>query len=311
MQEILNFFPIKISKRITINSNGQVEEYLKNIEEIRIRNNKPVILKYNEKECILQENINSDDILEMLQKICNNSIYSYQNQINNGYLTIKGGHRVGITGNCVLQEDKLINISYISAINFRIAREIIGCSNKFLKHVLNIEEKTIYNTLIISPPGAGKTTLLRDLIRNISNGIESINFPGLNIGIVDERGEIAAVYKGVPQNDVGLRTDVLDNIPKTIGLKMLIRSMSPQVICADEIGKIGDAEIIKEAFCSGIKGIFTAHGGSLREIEKNPILKELLETNLIENIVILDNRGKRGEIKNIYRLSENEYIKVV
>lgn len=311
MQEILNFFPIKISKRITINSNGQVEEYLKNIEEIRIRNNRPVILKYNEKERILQENINSDDILEMLQKICNNSIYSYQNQINNGYLTIKGGHRVGITGNCVLEENKIINISYISAINFRIAREILGCSNKILKHVLNIEEKTIYNTLIISPPGAGKTTLLRDLIRNISNGIEAINFPGLNVGIVDERGEIAAVYKGIPQNDIGLRTDVLDNIPKEIGLKMLIRSMSPQVICADEIGKIGDSEMIKEAFCSGIKGIFTAHGGSLKDISRNPILQELLETNLIEKVIILDNRGKRGEIKTIYELKENEYIKVV
>lgn len=310
MQEIFNFFPIKISKRINEDSNGQVEEYFRNIEEVRIRNHKPIILKYSDKEVILQEYITSDDILEMMQKICNNSIYSYQNQINNGYITIKGGHRVGITGNCVIEENKVININYISSINFRVARQVLGCSNKILPYILDIENKSIYNTMIVSPPGAGKTTLLRDLIRNVSNGIESINFKGLNVGVVDERGEIAAVYQGIPQNDIGIRTDILDNVPKTVGMKMLIRSMAPQVICADEIGKIGDSEMINEVFCSGVKGIFTAHGETLEDIYRNPILKELLETNLIQKVISLDNKGERGKIKSIYELKENSNKKL-
>ena len=95
--------------------------------------------------------------------------------------------------------------------------------------------------------------MLRDLIRNISTGIDAINFKGMNIGLVDERGEIAALYKGIPQNDIGIRTDVLENIPKPIGIKMLIRSMAPQVIVADEIGTKEDVEAIKEAMCCRCK----------------------------------------------------------
>lgn len=307
MQEILNFFPIKISKKINEHIKNQENNCPNKLEEIRFRNNKPIILKYSNQEIILQDYITSNDILEIMQRVCNNSIYSYQNQINNGYITIRGGHRVGIAGNCVIENNKVININYISSLNFRISRQIIGCSNKILKYILDMENKSIYNTLIVSPPGAGKTTLLRDLIRNISTGIEEIGFAGLNVGVVDERGEIASLYKGIPQNDIGLRTDILDNVSKVIGMKMLIRSMAPKVICADEIGNIGETEIIKEAFCSGIKGVFTAHGESFEDIMKNPILKELLETSIIHKIIILDSKEEKGKIKSIYELAEDKY----
>ncbi len=133
----------------------------------------------------------------------------------------------------------------------------------------------------------GKTTLLRDIIRNISTGIEEINFNGMNVGLVDERGELAALYKGIPQNDIGIRTDILENIPKSIGIKMLVRSMSPQVIAADEIGTKNDVEAIKEAVCSGVKGIFTAHGEANVDVIKNPILKELIDEKIIERIIFL------------------------
>ena len=116
--------------------------------------------------------------------------------------------------------------------------------------------------------------LLRDLIRKLSNGIEDIGFKGVNVGLADERSEIAAMYKGIPQNDVGLRTDILDNVPKAIGMKMAIRSMSPKVIVADEIGNKRDSEAIKYAMCCGVKGIFTAHGASLEELEKNPEISD-------------------------------------
>ena len=145
----------------------------------------------------------------------------------------------------------------------------------------------IYNTLIISKPGAGKTTLLRDLIRNLSI-IKTV-------GVVDERGEITAMYKNEPQNDMGLKVDILSNVSKNIGMKMLVRSMAPDIICADEIGTKEDIEAIKYAITSGVKGIFTAHGDSLNSIKKSPILNDLLELNIIEKVLIL-NKFDRNKI---------------
>lgn len=150
----------------------------------------------------------------------------------------------------------------------------------------------------------GKTTILRDLIRKISTGIDKLNFHGINVGLVDERGELAAMYKGIPQNDIGLRTDVLDNIPKSIGMRMIIRSMAPQVISADEIGNTDEIEPINYAICSGIKGIFTAHGASLEEISINPTLKALLNLHAFERIVFLSDKKRKGEIKNVYTLNK-------
>lgn len=156
----------------------------------------------------------------------------------------------------------------------------------------------------------GKTTVLRDLVRRISTGIEKIEFKGINVGIADERGEIAAMYKGVPQNDVGIRTDVLDNIPKAIGMTMLIRSMSPKVIVADEIGKEEEIRAINYAVCSGIKGIFTAHGASLEEISINPNLKALLNLHIFERIVFLNDKIRKAEIDKVYTLDRKnlEYM---
>lgn len=150
----------------------------------------------------------------------------------------------------------------------------------------------------------GKTTILRDLIRKISTGIEKINFLGINVGLVDERGELAAMYKGIPQNDIGLRTDVLDNIPKSIGMRMLIRSMAPKVISADEIGNNDEIEPINYAICSGIKGIFTAHGESLEEISINPTLKALLNIHAFERIVFLNDKKLKGQIQSVYALNK-------
>lgn len=149
----------------------------------------------------------------------------------------------------------------------------------------------------------GKTTVLRDLILKISSGIEKLNFSGINVGLVDERGEIAAMYKGIPQNDIGLRTDVLDNVPKSIGMRMLIRSMAPKVISADEIGANDEIEPINYAICSGIKGIFTAHGASLEEISINPTLKNLLNLHIFERIIFLTDKKRKAEIKVVYNLN--------
>ena len=158
--------------------------------------------------------------------------------------------------------------------------------------------------------GAGKTTILRDCIRKISNGMEQIGFSGIDVGVVDERGEIAAMYQGIPQNDIGLRTDVLDNIPKAMGMKMLIRSMAPKVIVADEIGSREDVEAICYAFCCGVKGIFTAHGQNIEDIKKNPAMQLLIEQGMLERIIFLKTGKEKGEIDRVYELQpmQKQYI---
>lgn len=274
------------------------------LEEIRLRTAKPIILKFSSSEVILNYIVSTEDILETLQNICENSIYSYQNQICNGFITIRGGHRVGIVGNVIIQDGKITNINYISSLNFRIARQIKGCSSKILKYILDLENNNIYNSLIVSVPGAGKTTILRDIVRRISSGVEEIKFKGITVGVVDERGEIAAMYKGIAQNDIGPRTDVLCNVPKSIGMKMLIRSMSPKVIVADEIGSHEDTQAISEIICSGVKGIFSAHGATMEEVMLNKSLNELLDSHVIERIIILGSNTQNRDIEKVYCLNK-------
>lgn len=253
--EVLKYFPEKIEKAIIENAQNS----LNFIEEIRLRNGRPIILKMQDGEKIVKYDVTSEDVLYTVQHICENSIYSYQSQISCGFVTVKGGHRVGISGSAVIENNKIININYVYSLNFRIAREVIGCSKKVLKEIINIEKNNIYNTLIASSPGAGKTTILRDLIRQISTGIKDIKFKAINVGVVDERGEITALYKGVPQNDVGVKVDIIENATKDVAMNMLVRSMAPKVIVADEIGSTNDIKAINYAVCSGVKGIFTAH----------------------------------------------------
>ena len=311
-KDILKYFPYKISEKIE----SEIDKLSYNfdmLEEVRIRNNNPIILKFNNREKIIENYTSSKEEIEYLvQKLCNNSIYSYQNEIINGYITVKGGHRVGITGEIVLDRGNIINVKNISSLNFRIAHQVIDCSNFLLKYILNIDNNEIYNTLIVSCPGAGKTTILRDLVRKISSGIPEYSLNAKTCGIIDERGEIAAMYKGLPQNDIGVLSDVIENSPKYIGMSMLIRSMSPDIIVCDEIGNEKDIEAINYAICSGVKGIFTLHASNIEDIFLNNKIKELLEKYIIETIIFLD-ENKRGNIKEIYKLNkENKsYIKVL
>lgn len=267
-----------------INQNEKIKEQ---IQEIRIRVGRPIILKLHNLDILIEYIVNQTEVLQILEKICENSIYAYKNQICNGYITIKGGHRIGITGSAVVENEKIINIKYITSLNFRIARQVLNCSNKIIGQVIDEKNQDIYNTLIVSPPGRGKTTILRDLIRNLSNGIDEINFKGRTCGVVDERGEIAAMYKGVPQNDIGIRTDIIENISKAKGIKILIRTMAPEIIACDEIGSKEDVEAIQEAIISGVKGIFTMHGRTLKDVKSNSQINKLIEENKIEKIIFI------------------------
>lgn len=294
MEYILKCLPTQLAKLI-------LEHNIQKLEEIRIRANKPVILKLGQVEIVLSYTITTNEIIGILQNICNNSIYTYQNQICNGFITLPGGNRVGIAGNVVIKDGQVSNISYIYSLNFRISHQINGASDNILKYVLDTENNTIFNTLIVSPPGAGKTTMIRDLAKRISNGINEINFRGLDVSIIDERGEIAAMTKGIIFNDVGIRTDVLDNVPKSIGIRMAVRSMAPKVIIADEIGNKDDVNIINYAICSGVKCIFTAHGSDMEDLLKNNEINKIINLQLFSKIIFLDEKQK-GKIKNVVNI---------
>ncbi len=302
LKQILNYFPEKIKSEILENVSCNLAPL---VEEIRIRSARPIAVKIRQEIMIIDYLISNKEIEEIFERICENSVYSYKKQICEGFLTIRGGHRIGITGSVVLEDDKIININYISSLNFRIAREIKNCSKKILEEIVDVNNNSIYNTLIVAPPGSGKTTILRDMIRILSNGEYKIK-PKV-IGLVDERSEIAAMYKGIPQNDIGKMTDVINNISKEKGMKMLIRSMAPQIIACDEIGSLKDVEAITIAMCSGVKGIFTAHGETLEEIKKNKEINKLLKEHIIETIIILD-KNVKGEISEIYNLTTIENI---
>lgn len=294
MEYILKCLPTQLAKLI-------LEHNIQKLEEIRIRANKPVILKLGQVEIVLSYTITTNEIIGILQNICNNSIYTYQNQICNGFITLPGGNRVGIAGNVVIKDGQVSNISYIYSLNFRISHQINGASDNILKYVLDTENNTIFNTLIVSPPGAGKTTMIRDLAKRISNGINEINFRGLDVSVIDERGEIAAMTKGITFNDVGIRTDVLDNVPKSIGIRMAVRSMAPKVIIADEIGNKDDVNIINYAICSGVKCIFTAHGSDMEDLLKNNEINKIINLQLFSKIIFLDEKQK-GKIKNVVNI---------
>ena len=286
MDEILRYFPNKIYQ-IFSNLLQENPKVANELQEIRIRVDKPIILKLREKDIILQYNILQTEILQIVERLCENSIYAYKNQICEGFITIKGGHRVGLTGSCVIENGKITNIKYISSLNIRIAREVKNCSTRILREIIDIENKTIYNSIIVAPPGRGKTTILRDIIRRLSDGIEEINFRGKTCGVVDERGEIAAMFKGTPQNDVGIRTDIIENVSKNKGIHMLIRTMAPEIIACDEIGSKEDVEAIHYALYSGVKGIFTMNGKNVEDIKNNKQIYELIENREIQKIVIL------------------------
>lgn len=298
LNEVIEYFPLSIKS--VINSYLEKNKSLENsIEEIRIRSNGNLSLKIGQDLITIFSNITKGEMQEIFENICEKSIYSYTKQIAEGFITIKGGNRVGITGSAVIENGRVINLNYISSLNFRIARQIKDVSNSILKYVINIQNNSIFNTIIASPPGGGKTTILRDLVRKISNGMPEINFSPKICGIVDERGEIAAMYKGVPQNDIGENSDVINNVSKSIGINMLIRSMGPQIIVCDEIGTKEDIEAIEKATLSGVKGIFTVHASNIKEIKENPNLSKLIQNKLIQKIIVLDsiNKGQVLEVE--------------
>lgn len=275
------------------------------LQEIRLRVGQPVWIMYENKGNYLLQNgrlgsygdkmhiVTKQDLKETMEYISNYSIYAHEEQIRHGFITVQGGHRVGIAGKVVLENNKIKNISHIGMINIRFAHEKIGCSEKILPFLK--ENGQLYNTLLIAPPGGGKTTLLRDLVRILSSPPENYT-----VGVVDERSELAGCYMGIPQNNMGVLVDVLDGCPKVEGMFLLLRTMAPDVIVVDEIGTPKDLEMMAYVTNCGC-GIFaTIHGASIHEVLEKKSLRSLLEMRMFQRFVVLGNRTKVGTVKGIY-----------
>lgn len=292
MNEIFSVLPARI------NSCLKDKDNLNKLQEVRIKIGKPLSIVLDNNEIIFSYVITREDVKVIIQKISNYSLYAFEEDIKQGYITIQGGHRVGLAGQCVIENNEIKTIRNITSLNIRVCREVIGCSNSLMNSLT--EYNRVKNTLIISPPKCGKTTLLRDITRNISNGISQIGLKGKRTVVIDERSEIAACYNGIPQMNVGIRTDVYDNCIKSEGMMMAVRGLSPEVIICDEIGTYKDMEGLIMAYNSGVSIIATLHGRNIEELYKRPVFREIVENNIIDKVVVLNAKNGVGTIEGIY-----------
>ena len=275
------------------------------LQEIRLRANRPIFVLSDQGEQMLGPDgrytkeesravvAGEKEIGDILQHVCHYSLYAFEDELRQGFVTVAGGHRVGIAGRVVLEGEKIRTIKHISCLNIRVSHQIKGVAAPVLPQ-LYLEGK-ILNTLIISPPGCGKTTLLRDLVRQVSDG--NSYGRGLSVGIVDERSEIAGCFQGMPQNDVGKRTDVLDGCPKEQGMMILLRAMSPSVIAVDEIGSKKDIEAIHMASRCGCNILATIHGEGIEDVSGRDGMGKLMEEGLFERILILTKKQGKFTIQ--------------
>jgi stage III sporulation protein AA len=303
LKPIYQVLPLSIRNRIQ----SLPRTILSGLEEVRIRQDRPLEviasgknwfvssnqqLKLDPRDCI---HPTREECHKLLNLISNHSLYALEEELRLGYITVEGGHRIGLAGKVITEGGRVKHVRDVTSFNIRIARQIKGVGSALLP-IINQKDE-IKNLLIVSPPGCGKTTLLRDLARLVSTGE---GCTARKVGIVDERSEIAGCVTGVPQHDVGARTDILDACPKAEGMMMLIRSMSPEIIVVDEVGRKEDADAIHEAIYAGVHLFTTAHGSSIEEVRKRPILKDLIEEGVFERIVLLSRRSGPGTVEAVY-----------
>ena len=307
MPDITRLFCLPIAEAI----HQLQRNYSEELQEIRLRAGKPLAVGVDGKNYFLSSKgellesaqgalrVDWDMIVKSLEFMSRSSLYALENEMKNGYITVEGGHRIGMVGRTIRQNDQIIGINHIAGLNVRIAHEVRGCSEGILTRLCS--GGVLQHTLIISPPGGGKTTLLRDLIRLASDRLK------LAVAVADERSEIGGCYRGIPQCDVGMQTDVLDGCPKSEGMLMLLRSMKPQVIAVDELGAPGELEAVMTILHAGVKLLCTAHSDDLEELKRRPGFERILQEGVFERIVILSGRKGPGTVEKIYRWDGEGY----
>ncbi|MEQ8174417.1 MAG: stage III sporulation protein AA [Syntrophomonadaceae bacterium] len=309
LKEVLAYLPPGLERILQYLDEPECRE----LEEIRLRIGRPLLLRINDRECTLDNKgrlhneldrgytVSEDDLRRTIACIMDNSLYAYEEDINRGFITMPGGHRVGLAGQVLAQGGEVRRVKDFSSLCIRLAREVLGCARPLFSLICP-RPKEILNTLIISPPRCGKTTILRDVARFLSSG--SSSWTGCNVALIDERSELAGCYQGIPQLNVGPRTDVLDGCPKHLGMGMALRALSPRVIITDELGSRQDVEAVRECVNAGVQVISTVHASSLEELQKRPMLNELLNLKVFSLAVFLSRRQGPGSLESFVRMND-------
>jgi len=243
--------------------------------------------------------VTAEDVAGTLELMARSSYYALEEELRRGCLTLPGGHRVGMVGRALLDGGRLRTLRDVSGLNIRLAREVPGAASSLIPLVIGGVRPR--STLVLSPPRAGKTTVLRDLVRQLSDGGK--DRPGYRVGLVDERSELAGCSGGVPQLDVGRRTDVLDGCPKVQGIRLLLRAMGPELIACDEIGGEEEAEVLADAARCGVGVLATAHAADLRDALARPALRSALRSQVFERAVVLSRRRGPGTVEAVHELA--------
>ena len=288
------------------------------LEEVRLRLGRPLALHGRRGDCFLSESGEvvsaaaayrplRADLEKALQLISSSSLYAFAEELRSGYLTIPGGHRVGLCGQAVVEGGRVVRLKHITGLNYRVARQIRGAALPYVRFFLDERRRRVCHSLLVAPPRGGKTTFLRDLARCLSSGVKESGIAGFKVAVVDERSEIAGSFQGEPQLDVGERTDVLDACPKAEGMMMLLRSMGPEVIVTDEIGRPEDGAAIEEVIHAGVTVVATAHGSSLEELRSRPGLRRLLDEGVFEKALILGWSRGPGTVEQLCDLRKDRF----
>ncbi len=294
LQSIWRGMPQQMAKRIQ-DCITNAEETL---QEIRLRRDKPLLLRSTKGWQYVQYGtqapytVTGSDIKACVSLLSGYSLYAFEEELRQGFLTIAGGHRVGFCGKAVVEDGRIRTLHQISSLNIRIAREVFGCADEMLPYLFS--DGQFCHTLILSPPGCGKTTLLREMIHCLANAPYHYT-----VGVADERGEIAGMYEGVPQMDLGECSDVISGCPKAAGMELLLRSMSPQIIAVDELGREEDFFAAVDTVHAGVRLLCTVHGSCLEDVQKRPFVRKLLEMGAMERFVLLSYNYGVGNIAQI------------
>ena len=262
------------------------------VEEIRLRAGRVPALTCPKGEVSMKsaDPVTTQEIELLVQNASRWSLHTVLDQLRQGYLTTRGGHRLGLCGTAVMEQGQVRTIREITSVNLRIAREKKGCASKLALHIK--EGDAVGNTLIIAPPGAGKTTLLRDLIRQLSDC-------RLRVAVADERGELSAMWQGMAQLDLGASTDVLAGCPKAVAIEQLLRGMNPQVIAVDEITAAEDVRAIEQAVGCGVSLLATAHARQAEDLKRRALYRQLLTEGIFHHLVLIDRQGGRRNVRVI------------